>query len=393
MRTSFILFLLIVISCSTKEEIEKSGYIGEILEPTSFQFKDDVQTSSVFFVDDPSKRILELKLADMSISKSFALSNAGNEHTLASGPNNSYVIDFSTKHLEIIKADSTRSEQFLDFQGTPVSAAFDASLGIMVMLDDIQSVGLLMFSEIGDVKKSWLGGSLIAADKSLRAGDIDNKGQLLLSTSDNSIAIVDIEKSIDAKEWISEIFATDLENIYWIAPDSDLDGLSLILSKESLAILNTNTRTVTNIIELLASEWEDPTFSKNGKPHVITTRVRDGSAQLHYIDLNGTLKTHNVPASGYSFVPISESYLDKDLSTFTYFREMFDNVYSISKFRLSDNLALFYEDIESSGKVFLTPNHLFINKEAPLGYLQVLDFESSQLKEIKGYNFEYFRQQ
>ncbi|MBP9708441.1 MAG: hypothetical protein KBD78_12425 [Oligoflexales bacterium] len=392
MRINSILFLLII-SCSTKEEIEKSGYIGETLEPTSFQFKDDVNADAAFFVDDPSSRILELKLADMSISKSFALSNAGNEHTLASGPDGSYVIDFSTKHLEIIKTDGTRSEQFLDFQGTPVSAAFDASLGIMVMLDDIYSVGLLMLSETGDLRKSWLGGSLIAAGKSLRAGDIDSKGNLLLSTSDDSIAIVNIEESIDAKEWVSESFATDLENIYWIAPDSDLDGLSLLLSKESLAIFNSNSGSISEQKELPSATMRVSINSKNGKPHVITTDKNGTTIQLHFINSGGSLDTVNIPPSGIDLFPISDSYLDKDLSTFTYFRTLFDGEYEISKFRLSDNLALFYKVIDSAGKASLTPNHLFINKEAPLGYLQVLDFESSLLKELKGYNFEYFRQQ
>jgi hypothetical protein len=403
------LSLSILVSCgSGSPRTQAVGIIGEKLgDLTPLLNATGIQASQIYLVDKPTNRILKVDLASLNLMKSHEISRPGELHSLASGADGSYVIDFSNKHLEIIGSNGERQDRPFAFQGTPVSAAFNGATGTFVMQDDLQSIGLMLLASDGTVLKSWLGGPLFGTDKSLVAGDIDSSGRLILATSDKSIVMVDVEKSVDAKNWEFTSFDSKLDGINWIAPDSSQDDLSLVVSNNEIAVLNVKTQVITERLDLALGDILTETNpsevlgkialevhslvlvgkSKLGKPHVFIDDVFSDRTSVVYINSSGKLAQHELPNTGRT--KQAESFLNTNAEELTVLISA-DNSQRVTKLRISDNLVVLDEKIEVNGDVKLGKDTLFINRNSPLGYLEAYDLSDMASRKLTGFNFEYF---
>lgn len=385
---TFIGALVLTAACGPKTN-EKQGYIGNKLDdPTSLYNGYGIQSNSIFLVDTPTHRILNVDLGALTVSQTYALSKPDYEHTLAASYDGSYVIDFSTKHLEVIKSGGEREDRPFAFQGTPISAAYHPTKGILVMQDDHQSIGLMILSADGKISKSWLGGSLFDQGKSLLAGDVDSSGRLVLATSDNSAVIIDIEKSIDQGAWSFDSFVSSIDKVHWIAPDNGHSDLSLVLAKDTVAIFNVRLKTVAERLPLLENKLTVLGQSKWVKPHIIVSNSSSGRESVYFIDQDGNLASHELPKSDMGGYTVS--YLDAEAAELTILYSI-ENFHRVTKLRMSDNLVVLDNVIQSQGDAQLGLDVLFINKKSHLGYLETHDLRSSAVKELKGFNFDYFR--
>lgn len=363
--------------------------IGQKLSDTTPLYNGyGINSDTTFLVDTPSQRILQVDLNTMTIKNAYSLSKPEQEHTLASGPEGAYVIDFSTQHLEFIQSDGNRSSHPFAFQGTPISAAFNPTLGTLAMLDDLQSIGLLKLSPSGEVLKSWLGGPLIGKDRSFLSGDLDSQGRLLLAVSDGSIAIVDVDQSINEGAWQSTSFATKIEEIRWLAPDHGRDHYSLVIGQGTLAVVDAQSRRVKDQFKFSKEKHLVLGESKLVKPHVLTLSSKTGRQVVHFIGEDGKFVSHELPQLG--LAGYSVSYLDAAASILTVLFSS-EDTHRVIQLRLSDNLIVLDETVRSEGDAQLGPNVLLINKRSQLGYLQAHSLRDKGVRELKGYNFDSFR--
>lgn len=396
MRSKWITIALLVSACSVgigndPDPSNEPGVIGQKLEDITPLFNGyGIASKTLFLVDEPTQRILEIDLEQYKVINALTLLKPENPHTLVSSYTGLYVLDFSTKHLQIIRAGGSRDDRPFPFQGTPVAAAFNPVKGILAMHDDLQSIGLLMLSEIGVVIKSWLGGPLIDKGKSLLAGDIDSSGRLLLAVSDQTIATVDVEGSVDAGAWKFESFATDIPDIRWLAPDSQQADKSLLLAKDAIGVADVLAKAVSEKIVLSEKKLVVIGSSKMIKPHVVTRNTQNDREEIHYISSEGKLVSQELPRranGGYSV-----SYLSANAAELVILVSEGD-AHRVTRWRLSDNLVVLDETVRSQGDVQLGPDILIVNKKSSLGYLQVHNLSDSSVREIKGYNFDHFSRQ
>ncbi len=112
-----------------------------------------------------------------------------------------YVIDFTTKHVSIYDRNGNATHNPIRFVGTPKSAAFRPSQGLIVIYDSLMSVWhdanrtkRRNFEEVEGWARSWF-------KSHHRRGDIDDGGRLVLALSDNTIVKVDIDATMDLQTW------------------------------------------------------------------------------------------------------------------------------------------------------------------------------------------------
>lgn len=416
MDFKILLPLLIALTTSCSKEGGDVGVIGQSLgQQTTLYNAYGVETKNIFVVDRTTNRILGLNTETMSLEHEFTLSNTGEDHYIAMDTNEKFIIDFSKKHIETINLDGTRRKGNLSFLGTPVSAAFNPTSRIMIMQDDLYSIGILKFSENGEIVDSWLGGSLIAEGKSITSGDLDKLGRLILGASDGSMIIVDVEATLTQDAWQFSSFSTGLGEIKWVGPDPTSPNLVLIASADTLGIVDTTTQTLTDSKAIVGPRYGDLTgmsrkstsrysqylsddyygkkqiigFSKAGKPHAIARTSTETAPNLFYAASDGKIKTHQLQNAAVGYY--RQSYLSSDLSEFTLLLQSSYSKAQVLGLRLSDNLATINTTIDATGTAKFNNKVLFLDFETGLGRMDLYNLNSGSSKTIRGYNFDYLR--
>jgi hypothetical protein len=379
--------------CGSSPRRAGIGVIGNpLIGQTSLYNNYGIETKQVFVVDKSTNRLLGVSLDSMSITREFELSHPEVEHSVAIDTNEKFVIDFSKSHLQTISMDGTRTDKPFKFQGTPIASAYNPLTRTMIMQDDLYSVGLIKFTEIGGVASSWLGGPTIATGKTISAGDLDRSGRLILAMTDGTFSVVDVDQSISKESWQSTNFTTTLKSINWVAPDTSSADLSLVSSSTDVGVVNVATQAVT---ESQSISVYSRAVSKAGKPHVITKASIDSDYTMYYLNASGALTTYTLKDTGSG--TYSKSYLSSDASQLSVLLKVetdkYRNTYQLRALavRLSDGLVLHDRTVTAKGAVSMDSQFLFVNQDAALGKLQLFDMETDDVKTIQGYNFNYLR--
>jgi hypothetical protein len=408
--------LIVVLLLSCSRQGGDVGVIGQSLgQQTSLYNSYGIATKNVFVVDRTTNRILGLNTETMTLDHEFELINSGEDHYIAVDTNEKFIIDFSKKHLQVIALDGTRHLGTLGFIGTPVSASYNPDARIMVMQDDLYSVGILKFAENGEITDSWLGGPLLAEDKTITAGDIDKTGRLILSASDGSILVVDIAATLAQDAWQFTSFPSGLIGLNWIAPDPSNTDLVLAASDNTLGIINVSTKTLVDSKALtgipatksnslsykdhmlaksnLSEDYYDKRrtigFSKAGKPHVLARSSLITTPLLYYAGADGKIKTHslqNAPIGYYRQSFITPDSLELVVMLQSDYRKS-----RVLGVRLTDNLAIIDQAVDSNGSANFNNKILFLDYETGLGRLDLIDLKAGTSKTVQGYNFDYLR--
>lgn len=442
-RMKVLITSIVIVSCSAGAEKSKKPderNIGVTLESIAPLYSPGGLESNITWIaDESSRQIHKVSVHPLEIIASFTLDQPQAQHTLIGKHDGQYVIDFFEKNIQIIRADGSRTTLPIKFRGTPKSAAYSSDQGILVMLDDLGTVGVMMLDANGDVLKSWVGGSLIAEDKSIVAGDLGIDGKLVIAMDDDSMAVIDIEKSIDEETWFYETFVSEIHGISWLAPDNDDPNNWLVIGADGIGTLNLKERTFgtkqvkfkqpvlsSEVLGLpgvsrMISDLPDPkldyptyvgpsnslategeaqadnlipmfevvTKSKLGKPHIAMANIYDSTERIYYFNRDGQIASHAI-LTELTLSSATGSYFSKDAEELRVLvaTSDFTKVYGM---RISDNLVTVAATLPGGGTPVLGESFLFVDRKSALGLFESLNLENEERQKLEGFNFSYFR--
>lgn len=98
-------------------------------------------------------------------------------------------------HLRQKRTSSPRSDFF---RGKTFVCGLPLDLNLLVMYDDLNTVGIVKMDSNGQVVKAWVGGNLLGS-ANIQAGDLLSNGKLILTLSNKSIAVVDVAQTLAQK--------------------------------------------------------------------------------------------------------------------------------------------------------------------------------------------------
>lgn len=400
-KTIWIIALLlcnIVLSACSVSVDSEQFIIGKKLENTSsvsVNGTEDVKKVAVY--DKTVKRIHQFDITKMEHLGSYAVENTQVPHYVLSDIDGRYIVDLSKKGFSIISPIGTVTKDPVTLQGTPVSAAFRPDLGILLIYDDLNNVALLKISADGSVtsnQKVLLGSYLVNA-ANITAGDIADNGKLILSLSDDSIAVVDIEQTLQQRKWIFTNFTTTLKEISWVAPIPGNPDQVLLISRSAVALLNVQTQTILSKVDALYGSVLKA--SKDIDPHVI---VNTGNDTTMYFVSGGTiqsrtryLQSKNILSSYLDIANDRWSLLDSQDQPLTIFNDpnANDKTKEFKNFRLSDMLALTTQTLPGKAHLQISRNFILGLFPSELGYAVRYDIDRDYNKELKYFNMKHIK--
>lgn len=434
-----------LLGCSNKSE-DVSGKpthsvaIGTPLDAASLFDLGHIDEKSYFFVDETTQRIIGVDLEKVAVKASLSLPESSTDHSIRIGPDDAYVLDFTERRLDIVKMDGTRTKSSLKFQGIPTSAAFDPTSGTMVMVDDLNSIGIIRLDASGEIIDEWLGGSLVSSKMQIIAGEIDASGRLVLVADGKTILIIDIDKTLAESEWNYESFDLDMSDLDWAAGDPQIANFAIISGRTGAAIIDLDKKEETDRLSYLmpskptpininpiapqtltgasstqystsapsspqemidyaadyaATDTEEtlPTYtyvekSQVKRPHLLAKSSEDGRLYIFTIGSDGKFVRRIVPDIGTANP--SQSFLSEDGENLIGF-ENEDSTTEILAMRISDGLVSQKISVKGEKVISFGEKYAVANAKSPLGFLTIYDFANDAQHEIKGFNFEYLR--
>lgn len=414
----FGLILLALFSSCTVENLADDGgenIIGNKLKKiSSLNNPDGEQSTKVILFDEKIRKIHQFDLDQMKHEKSLTVRNPKVSHSLLFHNQGRYIIDFAPQQIDIYDSNGNRQEDPIQFVGTPQSAAFNQDQGLLVVYDDLQSVGIVQLSPQGQVIKSKILGSAFG-NLSIAAGDILDNGNLVLSLSDNSIVVVDLLATLNAPpaQWVYTSFSTDLERISWIAPIRGSSDLILARAQESEEIALINLQTQTVVERKSTANCRVEKMSKFSDPHMILRCAPPVVDNANYVipTLPPEVAIHFVQGGAlqsrtfyHQKRPILSSLLNLDTDKWTILETNFQYDFGllnnanefkldrkVRRFRVSDMLALAEKKSPEKAQLELGAEHIFALFPSDLGLAARYDVESNEVEKIEAFNLKQYK--
>lgn len=382
-------------ACSPGSKVEREeNVIGLPVEKISSMVKvNGGDSDQIAVFDEVTRKIHQFRLSDMHYLRSFSVASPEKKHVLVAHDKGNYVIDIWDQHLEIF--DKTGAVQIdpIDLVGTPVSVAFRQEDNLFVLYDNLNNVSIIRFDSEGQVEKTWIGGSVLGASSSITSGDLVAGRQLLLSLSDGSLAVVDVDQTLLQQKWVFTNFNPGIAGISWIAPVLDNPDQVLVKGQSALAIVSLNAKATVTSLDLSGLQLEK--LSKSSNAHIIGRPSFDSPQIQILYPQNSQLVSRTLQKQGLSLL---SSHLDlvKDRWSFIEISERsnyFDNSADQSKFgrqlkmlRPSDMMAVKKVQIVDQAQVLLSATSIFALFPSDLGYAVRYDLTSGAVKEAKFFN-------
>ena len=364
----------------------KENLIGTKLEDMS-SLNDDVgnEINQIVVYDQTVSRIHQFNLDNMSIERSLPVLNPGIPHNVLYNLAGNYVIDFTTKHISFYDRLGRATHNPIRFVGTPISAAFRPSLGLLVVYDSLMSVGILKINASGSVLQARKVGADLGGNRTIAAGDIDDGGRLILALSDGTIVKVDLDATLASGVWtlIGTPIVSGLTDINWLAPVRGQPNQVMVATKDKMAVVDTNVGAVIGTPTTLDGPivWR----SKGIDAHILTSNYTSSGVRLYYVSGSAVLSKHLQRASG----GVTHSRLDQtaDLLTFVTAGSYKWTTHSagwgseprermIRQWRFSDLDAQVEEQVMDGAKLALAKRSVFALMENKLGWALNYDLYS-----------------
>ncbi len=405
----FILATMIVLSsCDMKYQGDYEGdyKVGELLTNFSKLANDGGSEQNKIAVFDENVR--KIHLFDLNQNKLVSTVNAvelsnQDKHAILFDENGNYIIDIISGGFAITNKQGISQINPIKLSGGPVSGAFRSDLGLLVIYDDVGSVGLLKLTAQGDVIQSWVGGSRLnsLSPAVISAGDLLDNGHLLISMTDGTLADIDIVQTLNQKKWIYTSIVTNLPAAAWVSriPGNSLQVLLRISddTDHKIYLFDLATKTITDSY-LLQGHLEKS--ARAIYPHILVSTLDDSSMELIYVenDLIKKIKMPyrkvnyqekillsrlNVANDTFSFVE-SKGIIDKSadgellLNTYRAFR-------TYKQFRLNDMLLVATTEIPNGTNVEISDKYIFSLFPNKLGYATNYNIEDKTK-----FAFEFF---
>lgn len=359
---------------------------------------DEGQSQNLVLFDKTVRRIHQFDLTTMKHVRSFGVRNPDIDHYVLYANTGNYIVDLSAKGLSIFNRYDQANHRPIAFQGTPVSAAFLPSKGLVVVYDDLMSVGMLKLDGNGEVQKRWVGGAAIANGGTIAAGDLNEDGKLILALSDGSVVVTDPEQSMDQKTWVKDTpIATGLTSIKWIAPVPKVPNQIMIRASGKIALLDLITK---SIISSYTVTDEVVKVSKFNDPHIVmqsgneikvayvnSSQIAVKSFFLHMgqFEMNYLMSSIlDLTKNTWSFVDTKEpvNYFFNDLDAAKknrrFVRYDFDQVVATKQM-----------DVANDTQVEVADDFIFALFPRELGYAVKYDIDSESQSELARFNLKY----
>ncbi len=406
MRFNIIFISLILIglaSCAPvkSDTVADENVVGQKLDSVSgLRNLDGLPAQKVTMFDPIVKKIHQFDLSSMSWLKTLTVLNPNEKHFVLDSGNLNYIVDLSLKHISIFDRNSIAFHNPVRLMGNPVSAAFRPDLGWLVIYDDLQSVAVIKLSNDGEVIDSHLFGAVVDGGRSIVSGDLQDDGSLVLALSDNSIAVVDLQASLGAqpKRWISNIHATSLSRINWIAPVPNRAGRLLMKTTDQVLLYDLPSKTVLQDLSVFSKDVVK--LSKSLDPHVV---VSDGSTSMKLIYTDGnTLQGRSIALRDFVY-SVLNSDLDlrndcwtyvylKNTTGFSWFNDANQKTENrqLVRYRISDQLALQNKTIDDKAQIRLSQNFVFALYPSVLGYAKKISILGDEQVSVSKFNLKRF---
>ncbi len=404
----FLLFPLILMLAACGEKLssteKEENVIGVPVEKISSLVKMDGGDSEQMAVfDEVTKRIHQFRMSDMSFIRSLSVKSPDSKHSVIAHEKGNYVIDMYDQHVEIFDRSGNVTIDPIEMVGAPVSVAYRSDLNLFVLYDNLNSVVFIQLDSVGQVVDSWVGGSLIASQQSITSGDLLASGKLVLSLSDNSLAVVDVADTLKQKKWSFTTLTpamTGMTGISWLAPVSDNQNQIVAKGLNEIAIIDLSSQSKVSSKALDGLDLEK--LSKSSDAHIIArNHISSKEVNLFYAQSSAlqirTLQKQGlfIVSSQLSLAKDRWSFVDSNLKKINFYDNTVDQVKQdrvLKMYRLSDMLAKKKMDVANDAQILISSNSLFELFPSELGWAVRHDLESGASSEAKFFNVGPLRQ-
>lgn len=358
--------------------------IGEKLNPISTMVDaNGVNTSDVILFDKTTRYIHKFSLSDMTHQRAWKVQNPSLDHYVLQASSGNYAIDISQKHISIFRADGSSTHNPIRMPGEPHSASFRSATGFVAIYDRTGAVGFLKLGANGEVIDSWVGGSIVDEDVMLEAGDFMEDGRLVLSLSDDSIAVVDATQTMAQKKWIFTKFAAPFADIKLISPIPSQPTLIMAFSSKNLALISLDTNSVVATLDLTIYS-KTVAFSKRVNPHFIFEKPLGGRTLVYSKD--GLIKQRDLPASLIANVSSTILDLAADQWTMVEKSRYKSGATNLLKYRFSDMLSTQTFALPANAQIEMSNSKVLALYPSELGYAVCYDVDTQAQKVAKLFN-------
>lgn len=352
--------------------------------------------------DSNVRRIHQFDLSAMAMTSLTAVKYPDEAHYMFADNEYNYIVDFTTKHFTIYPRSGPITEDPVAFAGIPQSVAFNDQLGVLVFYDGYSTVVILKLSKEGQILNSWVGGPKVDGVNTIRSGDLDTQGNLVLALSNDSLLVVNINLTLEQKKWVyGSPQPTSYKNISWVAPLSGgSENVVFLKSDDALAIYNLDSQTVLDSMSYSGKEIIK--FSKEPTAHVI---LKGDSLFSSVYARSSDKKLGSTEIIWKTSVEVYSSQIDleNDLWSLviglpvTSGRKTINDPNQIRmdrqfiQYRLSDLLVTSSFPLPNEAQVLVLSNAIFSYYPSVLGFAEIHSHQGVKSGEFKGFNFPYIQ--
>lgn len=353
----------------------------------------------IVIYDEMKQRIHQFNLNDMKHIRYLNVEKPQKKHAVVAQEKGHFIIDMYDENLAIYNKAGQVEKNPINLVGEPVSVAFRPELSLFIIYDSLNSIGVLQMDVSGNVLKSRVIPPLVN-NSSILAGDLLASGNLVLSLSDGTIAVIDTAQTLDLpkgqKPVVPVQFASPVTRISWIAPIRDNPNQIFVKGETEIAIIDLVTKAKVDSMTLTGSSLEK--ISKSFDPHMISrSNTVSGEINLFYVQ-NAKIIKRTLQKQGL-YLLSSQLNLTKDRWSFietskTSYSGYYDNSANQFKtdrlqkmFSPSDMTALKKMSVPDQAQVLLSSSSLFALFPADLGHAVRYDVMSGEAKVADGFNF------
>lgn len=390
--TAIAMTLLSACSPGPSDTEKDTHLIGTPIEKVSTMSKQDgTDSESTYIFDETTRKVHLFELSTMNYIKSFSVRNPDLKHVVLAHEQGNYLIDFCEKMVTIYSKNGQVYQDPISFEGKPLSAAFRSDLNLLVMYDDLNTVGIVKMDANGQVVKAWVGGNLLGS-ANIQAGDLLSNGKLILTLSNKSIAVVDVAQTLAQESWIFTTFPSGVaDDISWVAPVRGNADEIFVRSKNEVAIFNVVTQSKVASTTLSESIVK---FSKLVDGH-ITTASTGGTRTIYYAE-SSQIKARSLN-NQYDFLMVSYLNIAQNTWKFIDSSYKYDAFYyndadyvrenrTLKSYRLSDMLAQKKTAIENKSQALISNSFIFHLFPSEMGYATRVNIMTGEKKEAKYFN-------
>jgi hypothetical protein len=389
---------------------EDENVIGVKIEKVSALIPPSgAQATVVTIFDDTVDRIHRFDLVNMKLRQSLKPQKRKQKHYLLYDQNGNYTVDLTQNGLSVFDRFGNAQHNPIVLPGKPISAAFRPEHGTLVVYDDKMTVGIIKLNGDGRVTDSWVGGSIVGSGQTLQSGDLNEDGDLVLSLSNQLMAVVDVDQTLATDTWSATTFSVAHDNMSWVAPVRGAPDRFLVYTASKILLVDKNTEAVVDSLDINVSPkyLRVQKLAKYPDPHVVLKGRSE--VAIAYVDGN-EIKTKSMY---HHFDPILASHLDLSNDTWTYIQSKFKMDFKTSiengslvfyqdenytkknrrlvRYRFSDMMNVKNQSLPDRAKLQMAETFVFGLFPSELGLATRIDINSGSKENVKGFNVKYLK--